>query len=130
MATIAALGEITFSVSKKAIKTFSNMKWDSSVQYASHARHLLTPKIEYTGANSDTITFNMYFSVFTGINPEKEIENLLEAERKGKIMRLVIGNKIYGEKWVITKTSKALERFDKKGNLLVAKINISLLAYK
>lgn len=130
MATIGALGKITFSVSKKAVKTFDDMKWDSSVQYANHDRHLLSPKIEYTGVNSDTITFNMYFSVFAGLNPIKEIEILLAAEKKGEVMRLVIGNKIYGGKWVITNTSKALERFDKKGNLLVAKISVSLLAYE
>ena len=44
-------------------------------------------------------------------------------------MRLVIGNKIYGRRWVITKTSKDLEKFDNRGNLLSAKINISLQAY-
>lgn len=129
MATIGALGKITFSVSKKAIKTFNNLKWDSSVQYATHDRHLLAPKIEYTGINSDTITFDMYFSVFLGIDPAKEIDALLAAERKGEVMRLVIGNKIYGGRWVITKTSKALEYFDKKGRLLVAKVSVSLLAY-
>lgn len=129
MATIGALGKTTFSVTKKAIRTFNNLKWDSSVQFASHDRHLLPPKLEYTGINSDTITFDMYFSVFLGLDPLKEIENLLASERKGEVMRLVIGNKIYGGRWVITNTSKALNYFDKKGKLLVAKVGVSLLAY-
>jgi predicted deacetylase len=72
----------------------------------------------------------MNFSAFLGVNPIKEINKLLEAERKGKIMRLVIGNKPYGKyKWVIEKTSKDLERFDNKGNLLIAKVSISLKEY-
>lgn len=129
MATIGGLGKTTFSVSKKAIRTFDNLKWDSSVQFASHDRHLLTPKKEFTGINDDTITFDMYFSVFLGLDPSREIDNLLAAERSGEAMRLVIGNKIYGGRWVIVKTSKALERFDKKGRLLVAKVNVSIESY-
>lgn len=72
----------------------------------------------------------MVFSAFLGINPIKEIIKLLDAERTGKVMRLVIGSKAYGKnKWVITKTSKDLEKFDNQGNLLVAKVSISLKAY-
>lgn len=130
MAIMGALGKTTFSVSNKTINTFKNLKWDSSAQYASHDRYLLTPKIEYTGINSDTISFDMYFSAFLGVNPTREIESLSKSEVTGEVMRLVIGNKIYGSKWVITKTSKSLEYFDKKGRLLVAKVSISLLAYE
>lgn len=129
MATIGGLGKITFSVSKKAIRTFTNFKWDSSAQFASHDRHLLPPKKEFTGINDDTISFDMYFSAFLGLDPSKEIKNLLAAERNGEVMRLVIGNKIYGGRWVILKTSKALEYFDKRGKLLVAKVNVSLESY-
>jgi hypothetical protein len=72
----------------------------------------------------------MYFSVFLGIDPMTEIVKLLTAERTGRVMRLVIGTKGYGKyRWVIDKTSKELERFDNKGNLLVAKANVSLIAY-
>ena len=72
----------------------------------------------------------MYFSAFLGVNPLAEVVKLLDAERAGRIMRLVIGSKAYGKhRWVITSTSKDLERFDNKGNLLVARVNVSLMAY-
>lgn len=106
------------------------MKWDSSVQYATHNRHLKDPLLEYTGTDLDTISFIMVFSAFLGVNPIAEITKLLNAERSGQIMRLVIGSKAYGKyKWVITKTSKDLERFDNKGNLITAKVSVSLKAY-
>lgn len=130
MALIGALGDITFQVSRRYIKTFNDMKWESSTSYATHQIHLQTPKIEYTGIDADTISFTMNFNVFYGIDPVKEINALEKARLQGKVMRLVIGNKIYGRKWVITKTSKELERFDNKGRLLSAKINVSLLAYR
>lgn len=130
MAVIGTLGDIVFSVSRGQVKTFDGMKWDSSVQYATHNRHLKDPLLEYTGTDLDTISFTMVFSAFLGVNPIAEITKLLNAERSGQIMRLVIGSKAYGKyKWVITKTSKDLERFDNKGNLIIAKVSVSLKAY-
>lgn len=130
MAVIGTLGDIVFSVSRGQVKTFDGMKWDSSVQYATHNRHLKDPLLEYTGTDLDTISFTMVFSAFLGVNPIAEITKLLNAERSGQIMRLVIGSKAYGKyKWVITKTSKDLERFDNKGNLITAKVSVSLKAY-
>jgi phage protein U len=130
VATIGTLGDIVFSVSKNQVNTFSGMKWDSSAQYATHNRHLKDVLLEFTGTDADKISFSMFFSVFLGVDPMAEIVKLLGAERTGKAMRLVIGSKAYGKnKWVITGTSKDLERFDNKGNLLIASVNISLTAY-
>ena len=130
MALIGALGDINFHVSRRAIKTFDNLKWDSGSSYAEHDIHLQSPKLELTGTEADTMSFSMEFNVFYGVDPVKEINALEKARIKGEAMRLVLGNKIYGRRWVITKTSKSLERFDNRGNLLVAKINISLKAYR
>ena len=130
MAKIGTLGNITFSVSDKKIETFDGMKWDSSAQYASHNRHLKDVLLEFTGTDADRISFTMYFSVFLGVDPMKEITKIFKAERNGKVMRLVIGPKTYGKnKWVITSKSVDLERYDDKGRLLTAKVNITLTAY-
>ena len=130
MATIGTLGDIVFSVSRNQVNTFDGLKWESSAQYAQHNRHLRDVLLEFTGTDADKISFSMFFSVFLGVNPLTEITKLLNAERNGRVMRLVIGTKAYGKhRWVITQTSKTLERFDNKGNLLMASVNVSLLAY-
>jgi phage protein U len=130
MATIGSLGDIIFSVSRNQVKTFDSLKWDSSAQYATHNRHLKDVLLEYTGTDADKISFSMFFSVFLGVDPMQEITKLLNAERSGRVMRLIIGSKAYGKnKWVITSTSKDLQRYDNKGDLLEAKVNISLMAY-
>ena len=130
MAVIGTLGDVVFSVSRETVKTFDGMKWESSAKYATHERHLKDTLLEFIGIEADTISFNVYFSAFLGVNPMQEIGKLLDAERNGKVMRLVIGNKAYGKnKWVIDKTSKDLDRFDRKGNLLVAKVSITLKSY-
>ncbi|GHU42171.1 hypothetical protein FACS1894111_05640 [Clostridia bacterium] len=130
IATIGTLGDIVFSVSKNQVKTFDGLKWDSSAQYATHNRHLKDVLLEFTGTDADKISFSMFFSVFLGVDPMTEITKIVNAEKSGKIMRLVIGSKTYGKnKWVITGTSKQLERYDNKGNLLIAQVDISLMEY-
>jgi len=130
MAFIGVLGDIAFSVSNRTVKTFESMKWDSSAKYVTHDRHLKAALIEFVGTNADSITFKIVFSAYLGLNPFEEIEKFLEAERNGKAMRLVLGMKLYGRnKWVIEKTSKDLERFDNRGNLLAAQVNVTLKEY-
>ncbi|WP_113673760.1 phage tail protein [Vallitalea guaymasensis] len=130
MAIIGSLGDIIFEVSHDTVRTFDDMKWNSGVKYTTHERHLKDSLIEFVGVLPDTITFNIKFSAFLGVNPIEEITKLLDAEREGKVLRLVIGCKAYGKyKWTIEKSSKDLERFDNKGNLVVAKVSISLKEY-
>lgn len=130
MATIGTLGDIVFEVSHNKVNTFDNMAWNSSVRYTMHDRHLQESLYEFSGLNSDSITFTMYFSVFLGINPIDEITKLLKAEREGRVMTLTIGLKAYGKnKWSITGTNKELEIFDKDGNLLKARVSVTLCHY-
>ncbi len=130
MAVIGSFGDIIFSVSTKEVKTFDNMKWDSSAKYVEHDRHLRDPLLEFTGTNADKISFTMYFSIFLGVDPLWEIGKLLAMERKGIANYLVIGSKRYGRhKWVINGTPKDLERFDNKGRMMSAKCTINLVAY-
>ena len=55
---------------------------------------------------------------------------MLKAMRRGEVHRLVIGPKAYGtNKWVITKLSNSLNRYDNRGNLLVAKVSVTMKSY-
>lgn len=130
MATIGSWGDIVFAVSRKEIKTFTGLKWDSGAKYSTHDRHLKAPLLEFTGTDVESMTFSMFFSAFLGVNPMTEIAKLLTAMRKGEVHRLVIGPKAYGtNKWVITKLSNSLDRYDNRGNLLVAKVSVTMKSY-
>jgi phage protein U len=130
MALIGSWGSITFIVARNQIKTFDGLTWESGVKYASHERHLKDPLPEFTGLNGDTINFEMTFAKPLGIDPITEIAKLLNAERAGEVNRLIIGAKAYGTgKWVITKTTKNLQRIDAAGRVILAKVSVGLLAY-
>lgn len=129
MAKIGTLGNIVFSVSDNTVKTFDGLQIDSKTNYAKHTRHNKKPLLEFQYNDTDTASFSMYLSVFLGINPKKMQEKLDKYRKKGKLLTLVIGGKKYGKKWVITEHTKEYEKFDNKGNLLIAKSKISLEEY-
>lgn len=128
MATIGALGDIAFSVSPNVVKTFDGLKRSVTPKFANHNRHLKETLLEYTGNDPDKISFSMFFSAFLGVDPKSEISKLETAARAGRIMHLVIGRQSFGN-WVITGLSSSYEHIDNKGNILVAKADISLTAY-
>lgn len=130
MAVVGSWGNVVFSVSRTQIKTFDGLKWDSGVRYSTHERHLKDPLLEFTGTDIETITFSMFFSEFLGVSPIQEIEKLLAAMKAGEVHRLIIGLRAYGaDKWVITKLTNSLERYDKSGNLIAAKVDITMKSY-
>lgn len=130
MAVIGTWGDITFAVSRNQIKTFDGLKWDSGAKYSTHDRHLKEPLLEFTGTDVESMTFTMFFSAFLGVNLIAEVSKLLKAMRRGEVHRLVIGPKAYGtNKWVITKLSNSLPRYDNRGNLLVAKVSVTMKSY-
>ena len=130
MAVIGTWGDITFAVSRNQIKTLDGLKWDSGAKYSTHDRHLKEPLLEFTGTDVESMTFTMFFSAFLGVNPIAEVSKLLKAMRRGEVHRLVIGPKAYGtNKWVITKLSNSLPRYDNRGNLLVAKVSVTMKSY-
>ena len=130
MAVIGTWGDITFAVSRNQIKTFDGLKWDSGAKYSTHDRHLKEPLLEFTGTDVESMTFTMFFSAFLGVNPIAEVSKMLKAMRRGEVHRLVIGPKAYGtNKWVITKVSTSLDRYDNRGNLLVSKVSVTMKSY-
>jgi len=130
MAIIGTFGDIVFSVSNRQVKTIESLRWESSAQYATHNRHLRPVLLEFTGTDPDKITITTYFSAFLGVNPRTEIAKLLNAQRSGRHERLIIGSWAYGKhRWVITNMSKNFERFDSRGNLLIARVSVSFMAY-
>lgn len=130
MALIGCWGDITFAVSRKEVKTFTGLKWDSGAKYSTHDRHLKEPLLEYTGREVESMSFSMFFSAFLGVNPISEVAKLLQAMRRGEVHPLIIGPKAYGtNKWVITKVSTSLDRYDNRGNLLVSKVSVTMKSY-
>lgn len=130
MAKIGSFGDLVFSVSENAVRTFDGMAWSASAKYATHDRHLQKDVLEFMGPEPQGISFTMAFSAFHGTNPLAEVERLNGMMESGAAQRLVIGGKVYGSyKWVITSVSSEMQRFDNRGNCLAATAKVGMKEY-
>ena len=120
-------GSVKFAVSNNKIKTFTDMKWNTTINYDVKERKKQVSKVTFKGINPDDFSFKMHFSVFGGLNPIKEINKINKEARAAKAHRLMIGGKKYGKyKTVITSIQREMKYYDNKGNCWVADVQISM----
>ena len=124
---IGSLGDVSFSVSDSAIKTFRNMRISETANYSQHKAHGRDAVPEFTGFDCPQVTFEMTLSAFFGVNPKKEYEKLREMLRSGEGYALALGNDVYGDLWVITSLSRAFEYLYKDGTPVSFKVSVTLL---
>ena len=130
MATIGCLGDVLFQVSSQTVKTLNNMKWSGSSRYVTHQRHGMNALTEFVGVDPDKITFEIYLSAELGTDPMSEVAKIWAYERNGQAVSLVIGDKAYGKyRWSILNHSITVQTFDCRGNIISAKVNVSLQEY-
>lgn len=130
MPQIGALGDIIFETSREKIRTFHDMRYQGDVNYAVHTRHGSAGLVEYTGRDPEKMRLEISLSRMIGVDPEKEIEEIVQAMRDKKTLTLVLGGKVRGEyKWVIESYSVEANHFDREGNIIDADISLDLLEY-
>lgn len=130
MNQIGSLGSIVFSVGPDAIRTFNDFTRSSAGRWANHEVLGKKPLSQFIGPGLDTVSFTVRLDVRYGINPRKELDALVELERAGKAMPLIIGGKGVGvNKFKITSLEQTWTDIDNKGNLLRADITVNLEEY-
>jgi len=130
MPNIGTLGDVAFETSREKIRTFHDMRFQGGANYAVHARHGSAGLAEWTGRDPEKMTMEITLSTALGVDPEKEIEEIVKAMREKKTMTLVLGGKVRGEyKWVIESYSVEANHFDRDGNMIEAVISLELLEY-
>ena len=127
---IGALGNVVFVVSAETVRTFDKFERSSEGRWAKHEIHLQKPKSEFLGPDLDVITFEIRFDVAYGINPRKEMDELIALARSGESVPLVIGGKGIGvNKWVIKSQVQKWTHIDNRGNVLISSVELTLEEY-
>ena len=127
---IGYLGKVLFIVRDDQIKTVNNFVHTMSASFAEHERHLKAPILEFTGVNSQTVTFDIELSVYLGQKPVKDsVEELYKYLETGKKIQLKLGKKTYGPyRWCIKQMVMNGKTSDTKGNWTSAKLSVSLIS--
>ncbi|MGG4447640.1 phage tail protein [Brevibacillus porteri] len=127
---IGSLGDVIFVATAETIRTLDEFVRKSAGRWAKHEVLGRKPLSQWIGPGLDTVSFTMRFDVFYGVNPRNEMNKLLELERSGKSLDLIIGGKAVGmDQWVITSLEQKWERIDSKGNVLAGTASLSLEEY-
>ncbi|WP_254848734.1 phage tail protein [Paenibacillus odorifer] len=130
MSKIGSLGPVTFVVSEGATRTIDDFTRNTAGRWAQHDIIGKKPKKEWLGPGIDSVSFSVQLDARLGLNPRKELDRLIELERAGKALPLIIGRKGVGTGlWVITDMSQAWDSMDNIGNVLTSTVNITLEEY-
>ena len=127
---LGSLGPIVFIATEKTLRTFRDFRRTGGGRFAVHEVLGKKPITQRIGPGLDTVSFVMRFDAKYGVNPRKEMDNIVALERDGKAMPLTIGGKGVGTAlWVITQYEQNWSTVDNRGNILTAEVSISLQEY-
>lgn len=127
---VGYLGEIIFAVSDETVETINNFVWSGSARYSTHRRHLTNALTEFVGLDPDKITFDIFVSVYLGVDPMTEVVKIWNYERGGTAVPLTIGTHAYGKyRWSILDHKMKMQTYNKAGDVTSATISLSLQEY-
>lgn len=131
MGLIGNLGSIiTFETSDRRILTFKSFKKEVSANYTEHNRFSQKPQSEFTGAGLATVSFDITLNASFGVKPRAVMEAIEQAVETGRAETLVIGGRQIGTgKWVITSMSESWDYMYAGGELVAAKMSLTLKEY-
>lgn len=130
MAEIGTLGEVVFTVSYDLVRTFQDYKRNSSARLQTHEIIGKKPVTEFLGPGLDSISFAIDLSAFKGVNPKEEAEKLRKIMQNGEYVNLVIaGSPVSNNKWVIESINESVSARDGKGNIIRAKVDVTIHEY-
>ena len=127
---VGSLGDITFKVSSKAMRTIQKLEKNVSVSYSEHKTHLKYPIMEFTGKDLATASFPITLSAFVGVNPTKYLKKLEKMMMNQKAVYFALGTKLIGKKWVITGIKESYQYFDRDGDVLSIDATVSIKEYR
>jgi len=122
---IGTFGNIVFETSSSKIRTFEEFKRKGSAMFSEHPVLEGKPKLQHLGTSLDEISFSITFNVALGIDPREEINKLQEIKNIGDEKKLIIGRDVLGS-FVLTELSESWDKIDSRGNLLLARVDLSL----
>lgn len=132
MAKIGNLGKlITFKVSSKKVLTFNDMARKVSGRWAVHELIKGKPKSEFLGADLQEVSLKILLSSALGVKPRKTLDRIRKAIEKGERFTFVLGGKpVSKNKWVIVEASEEWDIILSKGELVQAKLDLTLKEYR
>lgn len=125
---IGTFGPLTFEVSIIRTRTFDDFKRSLSAKFEEHAIIGQKAKLEFISPGLDSISFQVIFSAFHGLNPLNEAKQLREIVQAGEYYPLIIGDEMLGN-FVVESASESWNYVDNRGLVMYIAMDVSLKEY-
>ena len=127
---VGSLGDLVFEVSNYKVLTFKDFKREGGAKYATHEVIGQPPKLEYLHREPEKLSLEIDLVKDLGVNPEDEVQKIIDMCNEGTANYLILGGQVYGEsQWVIESYSEQVKYFGAKGEVLASKVSLSLTEY-
>lgn len=127
---IGALGDIVFTVSSDKVRTFDGMSRSGSARLTTHELINRKPLMEFLGPGGETISMQISFSVYDGLNPEDEAKSLRELRDNGKAVALILGGQPLGDGlWLVESLNETHKHIDNNGAAHQIDVSVTLREY-
>lgn len=122
--------DIVFTVSDRMVFTFKDASRTVGSEWATHNRVGQKSQVEYLRPALQKFTFTMDLNAELGVRPRSTLDALAEYAERGTVNALVVGgNRIGRNLWRITDLSETWETVYNRGELVRAKVNVTMQEY-
>lgn len=126
---IGSFAGFVFSVSEDQVKNFISLSREASARYANHEVMGQKAKKEFLGPNLSTGSFTMELSAQQGVSPMAALRVLEQYINSGRSSPFILGGKNLG-RYVITKKSEEYQLITKGGQVIKAKVDVTMEEYR
>lgn len=121
---------LIFSTSDRRILTFNNMVRTVGSEWVTHSRIGLKNQVEYLRPTLQKLTFTMDLDATLGVRPRATLDMIASYTERGSVFPMVVGGKRIGSyRWRITGSSETWEVVMDRGELVRAKVNVTMEEY-
>ena len=122
--------DVIFTTSDLKILTFNDFSQTVGSDWATHSRIGQKDRVEYLRPKLRKVTFGIVLDAMLGVRPRTVLEMMEDHAEKGHVFPLVIGCKRVGRyQWRMTEVGETWEEILNRGELVKAKLNISMEEY-
>mgnify|MGYP000029561131 FL=1 len=121
---------LIFQTSDRRIFTPENLKRETSSVWATHSRLHQKDESEFIRPGLGQITFDIQLNAELGVRPRLMMDYINHCVETGEVQMLVIGFRRVGKhRWKITKASTAYEVVLNRGEIVKAKMTLTMEEY-
>ena len=122
--------EIIFTVSDRKVLTFNDLNHSVGSAWATHSRIGLKDQVEYLRPNLQKLSFAITLDANLGVRPRATLELLERHAELGSVFPVVVGGRRIGRhSWRMTEVSESWENILNRGELVQAKVNVTMEEY-